>query len=119
MNRPAKPKRSAFEVLGPGLVTGAADDDPSGIGTYSQVGVGFGEGLLEAVQGEAQVAAGVGVGLVGPEEGGELFTAVRPFRFQRQIRQQRLYFGGGKMERFSRDDGLHGAKQVELRSGHG
>jgi Mn2+/Fe2+ NRAMP family transporter len=31
-------------VLGPGLVTGAADDDPSGIGTYSQVGAQFGYG---------------------------------------------------------------------------
>ncbi|HEY2526063.1 MAG TPA: divalent metal cation transporter, partial [Candidatus Binataceae bacterium] len=29
-------------VLGPGLVTGAADDDPSGIATYSQVGAQFG-----------------------------------------------------------------------------
>jgi len=35
-------KRSIFRVLGPGLVTGAADDDPSGIGTYSQVGAQFG-----------------------------------------------------------------------------
>ena len=40
-----KPKRSPLEVLGPGLVTGAADDDPSGIGTYSQVGAQFGYGL--------------------------------------------------------------------------
>jgi NRAMP (natural resistance-associated macrophage protein)-like metal ion transporter len=40
-----KPKRSPFAVLGPGLVTGAADDDPSGIGTYSQVGAQFGYGL--------------------------------------------------------------------------
>jgi NRAMP (natural resistance-associated macrophage protein)-like metal ion transporter len=32
--------------LGPGIVTGAADDDPSGIGTYSQVGAAFGFGLL-------------------------------------------------------------------------
>ena len=32
--------------MGPGLVTGAADDDPSGIGTYSQVGAAFGFGLL-------------------------------------------------------------------------
>lgn len=31
--------------LGPGLVTGAADDDPSGIGTHSQVGAQFGYGL--------------------------------------------------------------------------
>jgi NRAMP (natural resistance-associated macrophage protein)-like metal ion transporter len=33
-------------ILGPGLITGASDDDPSGIGTYSQVGSQFGYGLL-------------------------------------------------------------------------
>lgn len=39
-------KRKSFLArLGPGLVTGAADDDPSGIGTYSQVGAEFGYGL--------------------------------------------------------------------------
>jgi Mn2+/Fe2+ NRAMP family transporter len=32
--------------LGPGIVTGAADDDPSGIATYSQAGAQFGYGLL-------------------------------------------------------------------------
>jgi NRAMP (natural resistance-associated macrophage protein)-like metal ion transporter len=32
--------------LGPGLVTGAADDDPSGIATYAQVGAQFGPGIL-------------------------------------------------------------------------
>jgi Mn2+/Fe2+ NRAMP family transporter len=32
--------------LGPGLITGAADDDPSGIATYAQVGATFGLGLL-------------------------------------------------------------------------
>ena len=37
--------RNPLEVLGPGLVTGAADDDPSGIGTYSQVGAQFGYGM--------------------------------------------------------------------------
>jgi NRAMP (natural resistance-associated macrophage protein)-like metal ion transporter len=35
--------------LGPGLVTGAADDDPSGIATYSQAGAQFGYGLLWSV----------------------------------------------------------------------
>lgn len=35
-----------FDQLGPGLVTGAADDDPSGIATYSQAGASFGYGLL-------------------------------------------------------------------------
>jgi Mn2+/Fe2+ NRAMP family transporter len=34
------------QLLGPGLITGASDDDPSGIGTYSQVGSQFGYGLL-------------------------------------------------------------------------
>ncbi|MFM5893585.1 MAG: NRAMP family divalent metal transporter [Novosphingobium sp.] len=38
-------RRNPLEVLGPGLVTGAADDDPSGIGTYSQVGAQFGYGM--------------------------------------------------------------------------
>lgn len=34
-----------FSRLGPGLITGAADDDPSGIGTHSQIGAQFGYGL--------------------------------------------------------------------------
>jgi Mn2+/Fe2+ NRAMP family transporter len=38
--------RGAFQKLGPGLVTGASDDDPSGIATYSQVGAQFGFGML-------------------------------------------------------------------------
>lgn len=38
--------RGYFHRIGPGLVTGAADDDPSGIGTYSQVGAAFGFSLL-------------------------------------------------------------------------
>ena len=33
---------SFIKSLGPGLITGAADDDPSGIATYSQVGAQFG-----------------------------------------------------------------------------
>ena len=46
------PKRSAiasrgyFQRLGPGIITGAADDDPSGIGTYSQAGAAAGYGFL-------------------------------------------------------------------------
>src|SRR5271154_3916833 len=35
-----------FRKLGPGIVTGAADDDPSGIATYSQVGAQFGFSML-------------------------------------------------------------------------
>jgi len=46
---PKKPKNMLFRLLGPGLVTGAADDDPSGIATYSQVGAQFGYGMLWTV----------------------------------------------------------------------
>ncbi len=35
--------------LGPGLITGAADDDPSGIATYSQAGASFGYAMLWTV----------------------------------------------------------------------
>ena len=35
-----------FQTLGPGLVTGASDDDPSGIATYSVAGAAYGSGLL-------------------------------------------------------------------------
>jgi len=35
-----------FRIFGPGVVTGAADDDPSGIATYSQTGAQFGYGQL-------------------------------------------------------------------------
>lgn len=38
--------RKFFSLLGPGLTTGAADDDPSGIATYSQTGAQFGYGQL-------------------------------------------------------------------------
>jgi Mn2+/Fe2+ NRAMP family transporter len=38
--------RRALQKLGPGLITGASDDDPSGIATYSQVGAQFGFGML-------------------------------------------------------------------------
>ncbi|MEQ5844358.1 MULTISPECIES: NRAMP family divalent metal transporter [Paraburkholderia] len=39
-------ERSWVKRLGPGLITGAADDDPSGIATYSQAGAQFGFNLL-------------------------------------------------------------------------
>src|SRR5690349_3896974 len=43
----SKPGSTALiEKLGPGLVTGAADDDPSGIATYSQAGAQFGYQML-------------------------------------------------------------------------
>jgi Mn2+/Fe2+ NRAMP family transporter len=38
--------RSWLARVGPGVITGASDDDPSGIATYSQVGSQFGFGLL-------------------------------------------------------------------------
>jgi len=41
--------RRFLDRLGPGLITGAADDDPSGIATYSQAGAQFGFGMLWSV----------------------------------------------------------------------
>lgn len=35
-----------LSALGPGLITGTSDDDPSGIGTYSQTGAQFGYAQL-------------------------------------------------------------------------
>ncbi|MBA3788816.1 divalent metal cation transporter [Patescibacteria group bacterium] len=40
------PLKRFLKILGPGLITGAADDDPSGIATYSQTGAQFGYGML-------------------------------------------------------------------------
>ena len=41
--QPERPK--LFAIMGPGLITGASDDDPSGIATYSQAGAQFGYAL--------------------------------------------------------------------------
>jgi len=57
LNMPAPPPQPASPVreeswlkkLGPGLITGAADDDPSGIATYSQAGAQFGFSMLWTV----------------------------------------------------------------------
>jgi NRAMP (natural resistance-associated macrophage protein)-like metal ion transporter len=45
-NPEAGREKDFWHSLGPGLITGAADDDPSGIATYSQVGAQFGLSLL-------------------------------------------------------------------------
>lgn len=43
VKQPERPK--LLQIMGPGLITGASDDDPSGIATYSQVGARFGYSL--------------------------------------------------------------------------
>lgn len=43
---PVKQARRYWHILGPGLITGASDDDPSGIATYSQTGAKYGFQLL-------------------------------------------------------------------------
>src|ERR1700720_2071448 len=44
--KPVSWLRKTLKIFGPGLVTGAADDDPSGIATYSSVGAQFGPSML-------------------------------------------------------------------------
>src|SRR5213082_2459728 len=51
MSEKKKPKRQNivrrfFSVLGPGLITGAADDDPSGVATYTIAGAQLGTSVL-------------------------------------------------------------------------
>src|SRR5262245_29746165 len=47
--REKNPVKRFFSLLGPGLITGASDDDPSGIGTYSVAGAQFGYATLWTV----------------------------------------------------------------------
>lgn len=81
MTEPTQPEAeeesgSILSALGPGLIAGAADDDPSGIGTYSQVGAQFGYGLawtmvlsfplMVAIQSvAAQIGSVTGKGIAG------------------------------------------------------
>lgn len=44
--QPVKTAKEYWHILGPGLTTGASDDDPSGIATYSQTGAKYGFSLL-------------------------------------------------------------------------
>ncbi|MCX6297063.1 MAG: divalent metal cation transporter, partial [Bacteroidetes bacterium] len=46
LNLTIKKLRALWKTLGPGLITGASDDDPSGIATYSQAGAKYGLQLL-------------------------------------------------------------------------
>ena len=46
MSRKYHPIKNILDRLGPGLITGASDDDPSGIGTYSQAGAALGFATL-------------------------------------------------------------------------
>ena len=74
VKQPEKPK--LLQVMGPGLITGASDDDPSGIATYSQVGAQFGYALawtlpfsyplMAAIQEiSARIGRVTGVGIAG------------------------------------------------------
>jgi len=49
MNKVFVKLKKAFAIFGPGVITGAADDDPSGIATYTQTGAKFGYGQLWTV----------------------------------------------------------------------
>jgi NRAMP (natural resistance-associated macrophage protein)-like metal ion transporter len=46
LSREPNPLKRFFKMLGPGLVTGASDDDPSGIGTYAMAGASLGYATL-------------------------------------------------------------------------
>src|SRR5262250_206507 len=46
LGRERNPARRLVRVLGPGFITGASDDDPSGIGTYASAGASLGYSVL-------------------------------------------------------------------------
>src|SRR2546423_12416217 len=46
IEREANPVKRILKILGPGFITGASDDDPSGIGTYAQAGAALGFATL-------------------------------------------------------------------------
>src|ERR1041384_5469542 len=46
IKRERNPLKRALLILGPGLITGASDDDPSGIGTFAQAGAALGYATL-------------------------------------------------------------------------
>ena len=101
-------RRTSFlRTLGPGLITGAADDDPSGIATYSQVGAQFGYTLgwtipfsyplLVVIQG---ISAGIGA-VTGQGIAQNLRRHYPPWVMRlavllarRQLHQHRCRFGG-------------------------
>src|ERR1043165_9160203 len=78
-----------LKKLGPGLVTGAADDDPSGIATYSQAGAQFGYGLAWSVLFTLPLMIGIQVvsARIGRVTGHGLAANIRE-RFPRPV----LYF---------------------------
>jgi NRAMP (natural resistance-associated macrophage protein)-like metal ion transporter len=78
-----------IKKLGPGLITGAADDDPSGIATYSQAGAQYGYGLLWSVLFTTPLMIGIQVvsARIGRVTGHGLAANIRE-RFPRPL----LYF---------------------------
>ena len=75
-----------FKRIGPGIVTGASDDDPSGIGTYSQIGAQFRFGLLWTAVLSLPLAAAVQetAARLGLASGSGLATLIKQ-RFARPI----------------------------------
>jgi NRAMP (natural resistance-associated macrophage protein)-like metal ion transporter len=78
-----------IKQLGPGLITGAADDDPSGIATYSQAGAQFGYGLAWLVLFTTPLMIGIQIvsARIGRVTGNGLAANIRE-RFPRPV----LYF---------------------------
>lgn len=70
---------SLLKKLGPGLITGAADDDPSGIATYSQAGAQFGLNMLWTVLFTYPLMVGIQIisARIGRVSGNGLATNIR------------------------------------------
>jgi hypothetical protein len=104
-------------VLGPGLITGASDDDPSGIATYSQGGAQFGYGrawtlvfsypLMAAIQEiSARIVTGFGIAGIPDVAVGWHRPAAAVRQSDQPWRRSRSPIGHGRIHFAAAGDGL-------------
>jgi hypothetical protein len=103
---PSKPR--LWKILGPGLITGASDDDPSGIATYSQAGAQYGFRLGWTLLLTYPLMRTVGLQIIkADEESADCCTGVGiVFSFETQLDKRPATAGNGVHIAFAAPD-LH------------
>jgi NRAMP (natural resistance-associated macrophage protein)-like metal ion transporter len=105
------PVRHILAILGPGLITGAADDDPSGIATYSQTGAQFGYGQLWTALWMLPLVTGVqeACGRIGNITGKGLARNIKDHYSMRTLRLLVLLLAAANLINIGADIGALGA----------
>ena len=103
--------RHLLGILGPGLVTGAADDDPSGIATYSQTGAQFGYGQLWTALWMLPLVTGVqeACGRIGNITGQGLARNIKDYYSLRTLRLLVVLLAAANLINIGADIGALGA----------